>query len=98
MSTGQCMFTSLYVQVERDCHFAGYTRVSGSSRPGRKSPLSSRMLALVTAAALAVVPGAAPAGAAHRAAPRSTIVLPNGFQPEGIAIGKAPYAYFGSRA
>jgi len=28
----------------------------------------------------------------------STIALPNGFQPEGIAIGKLPYAYFGSRA
>ncbi|GAA1891683.1 SMP-30/gluconolactonase/LRE family protein [Asanoa iriomotensis] len=27
----------------------------------------------------------------------TTINLPNGFQPEGIAIGKAPYAYFGSR-
>ncbi|GIF75151.1 SMP-30/gluconolactonase/LRE family protein [Asanoa siamensis] len=27
----------------------------------------------------------------------STINLPNGFQPEGIAIGKHPYAYFGSR-
>ena len=28
----------------------------------------------------------------------TTIALPNGFQPEGIAIGTLPYAYFGSRA
>jgi sugar lactone lactonase YvrE len=28
----------------------------------------------------------------------TTIALPDGFQPEGIAIGKLPYAYFGSRA
>ncbi|MFI9843849.1 superoxide dismutase [Nonomuraea sp. NPDC051941] len=27
-----------------------------------------------------------------------TFALPNGFQPEGIAIGPGPYAYFGSRA
>jgi sugar lactone lactonase YvrE len=58
--------------------------------------LSRRTLALVTTAALAVVLGAAPAEAAHRASP-TTIQLPDGFQPEGIAIGKAPYAYFGSR-
>ncbi len=58
--------------------------------------MSRRTLALVTTAALAVVLGAAPAEAAHRASP-TTIQLPDGFQPEGIAIGKAPYAYFGSR-
>jgi len=28
----------------------------------------------------------------------ATIALPAGFQPEGIAIGAAPFAYFGSRA
>src|SRR4051812_10372759 len=27
-----------------------------------------------------------------------TLELPDGFQPEGIAIGQAPYAYFGSLA
>ena len=59
--------------------------------------MSRRTLALVTAAALAVVLGAAPAEAAHRGALQPTIQLPDGFQPEGIAIGKAPYAYFGSR-
>ncbi|MFI7547952.1 superoxide dismutase [Actinoplanes sp. NPDC049599] len=59
--------------------------------------MSRRTLALVTTAALAVVLGAAPAEAAHRGPVQSTIQLPNGFQPEGIAISKAPYAYFGSR-
>ncbi|MGK8512010.1 hypothetical protein ACRS5S_29650 [Nocardia asiatica] len=28
----------------------------------------------------------------------ATFDLPAGFQPEGIAIGSAPFAYFGSRA
>src|SRR5690349_15277352 len=28
----------------------------------------------------------------------TTINLPNGFQPEGIAIGVLPFAFFGSRA
>jgi sugar lactone lactonase YvrE len=59
--------------------------------------VSRRTLALVTAAALAVVAGAAPAEAAHRTPAPTTIQLPDGFQPEGIAIGKLPYAYFGSR-
>ncbi|MEU2038251.1 SMP-30/gluconolactonase/LRE family protein [Nocardia niwae] len=36
--------------------------------------------------------------AAHRPARTATIDLPAGFQPEGIAIGTRPVAYFGSRA
>ncbi|MEV4756367.1 superoxide dismutase [Micromonospora sp. NPDC049559] len=37
--------------------------------------------------------------AKHGTAPLPwTFALPDGFQPEGIAIGSAPYAYFGSRA
>ena len=59
--------------------------------------MSRRTLALVTTAALAVVIGAAPAEAAHRSPLPAVIQLPDGFQPEGIAIGKSPYAYFGSR-
>lgn len=43
--------------------------------------------------ALMVAVTAAPAAAARPA----TIALPAGFQPEGIAIGGKPYAYFGSR-
>ncbi|WP_433828989.1 SMP-30/gluconolactonase/LRE family protein [Actinoplanes sp. CA-015351] len=51
--------------------------------------------------ALAVTVTAVPAEAAQSRALTgplpSTITLPSGFQPEGIAIGKKPYAYFGSR-
>ncbi len=39
----------------------------------------------------------APSAAAAPAFP-TTFPLPNGFQPEGIAIGPGPVAYFGSRA
>jgi hypothetical protein len=59
--------------------------------------VSRRTLALVTAAALTIGLSAAPAQAAPRAYAPTTIDLPAGFQPEGIAIGKAPFAYFGSR-
>jgi sugar lactone lactonase YvrE len=56
-----------------------------------------RTLAIVALTALAVTVGAAPASAHSAASAPTTIQLPDGFQPEGIAIGKAPYAYFGSR-
>jgi hypothetical protein len=56
--------------------------------------VSRRTLAIVAATMLAVTLGAAPASA-HSLA---SYDLPAGFQPEGIAIGSAPYAYFGSRA
>ncbi len=61
--------------------------------------MSRRSLAVAVLAALAVTASAAPAQAAPSARPhlRTTIDLPAGFQPEGIAIGRAPYAYFGSR-
>ena len=39
---------------------------------------------------------AAPAAPAGHLLP-TTLALPDGFQPEGIAIGALPYAYFGSR-
>jgi len=40
------------------------------------------------------------AGATHPDAPNApdTLSLPDGFQPEGIAIGRLPYAYLGSRS
>ena len=57
-----------------------------------------RTLAIVALSALAVT-AAAPTASAHPAAKAPvTIDLPAGFQPEGIAIGSAPFAYFGSRA
>jgi sugar lactone lactonase YvrE len=58
------------------------------------------------AVTLAIPPGSAAASAAPSAAVAgttagqlfpTTIALPNGFQPEGIAIGALPYAFFGSR-
>ncbi len=55
-----------------------------------------RTLTLVVAMLVAVTAGAAPA-AAHPATRPTTLALPAGFQPEGIAIGRLPYAYFGSR-
>ena len=58
---------------------------------------------LILAAALLSTGGPATASGAAAAAGRTplgprTIDLPAGFQPEGIAIGPQPYAFFGSRA
>ncbi|MFG2331935.1 superoxide dismutase [Streptomyces sp. NPDC048604] len=59
---------------------------------------------LGAAAALGAAALTAPltAGAAHAAAPGgrwpTRFALPRGFQPEGVAIGHSPYAYFGSLA
>lgn len=52
-------------------------------------------LAGATAAGAAAVFGA-PASAAGRATFPDTINLPDGWRPEGIAIGHRPFAYFGS--
>ncbi|MEV4637492.1 superoxide dismutase [Actinoplanes sp. NPDC049548] len=62
--------------------------------------MSRRTLAIVALTALAVTTAApsAPAAAHPVAGLRPHVIhLPDGFQPEGIAIGKLPYAYFGSR-
>jgi sugar lactone lactonase YvrE len=63
------------------------------------TPMSRRTVALLASAALAatLVAPPAPAAAAHRPVAPTTFDLPAGFQPEGIAIGKLPYAFFGSR-
>jgi sugar lactone lactonase YvrE len=55
---------------------------------------------MLVAVALAVPAIPSEAGAARRDDPGlvTTIQLPDGFQPEGIAIGGQPVAYFGSRA
>ena len=62
--------------------------------------MSRRTVALVASAALAVTLVAPPASAAgaHRPVAPTSFDLPAGFQPEGIAIGRLPYAFFGSRA
>ena len=59
-----------------------------------------RLLASVSAAALgvALLGGAPPATSRDAAAPfPESFALPDGFQPEGIAIGPGPRAWFGSR-
>ena len=66
----------------------------------------SRTTVLFVAVALAgTLAAAAPVSAAPASAPTrtstvfpTTFALPDGFQPEGIAIGALPYAFFGSRA
>jgi sugar lactone lactonase YvrE len=68
--------------------------------------LRAVVTAVTTALALATFAPATPASAYQSPVKlqRSTgrfpgvIALPNGFQPEGIAIGSAPFAYLGSRA
>ncbi|MGK5684838.1 SMP-30/gluconolactonase/LRE family protein [Actinoplanes sp. URMC 104] len=59
--------------------------------------MSRRTLAVVISTVLAVLVGAAPAAAHSATKWPTTLALPDGFQPEGIAIGTRPYAYFGSR-
>ncbi|MEU5952244.1 superoxide dismutase [Streptomyces sp. NPDC047525] len=69
----------------------------------RSQPQPSRRTVLggATVAALAVATGAGTAGAATAAQGSgwpTEFPLPDGFLPEGIAIGTKPYAYMGSRA
>lgn len=64
-------------------------------------PLARRgFLGAAVALGAAALTGPLAAGAAHAAAPGGPwptgFPLPDGFQPEGIAIGHSPYAYFGS--
>lgn len=61
------------------------------------SRLLVRFLAVLTISLGLVVPSAAGATAHDRKLP-DRIALPNGFQPEGIDIGRRGQAYFGSRA
>lgn len=56
-----------------------------------------RTLAIVALAALLTTTAAAPAAAGASTTWPTVLPLPAGFQPEGIAIGDEPYAYFGSR-
>ncbi|MET7421965.1 superoxide dismutase [Dactylosporangium sp. NPDC005555] len=56
-----------------------------------------RVTAVLTVA-LATVLVSAPASASTTTSLPATLNLPDGFQPEGIATGPGPFAYFGSRA
>ncbi|MFB9625492.1 superoxide dismutase [Nonomuraea helvata] len=57
--------------------------------------MRSAILKTALSAFAAVLLVSAPAQAGAKP---DTFALPNGFQPEGIATGPGPYAYFGSRA
>jgi hypothetical protein len=59
--------------------------------------VSRRTLAIVISAVLGSTLAASPAVAYSPDRGPSILALPNGFQPEGVAIGERPYAYFGSR-
>lgn len=65
-------------------------------RPSRRTVLGGAALAALTAATATGTAAAAPA--ARGAAWPTEFPLPDGFLPEGIAIGTQPYAYMGSRA
>ncbi|NEA98230.1 superoxide dismutase [Streptomyces sp. SID13726] len=67
----------------------------------RHHPQPTRRAVLGGAAALAtltVTAGAGTASAARNATWPTEFQLPDGWLPEGIAIGRTPYAYMGSRA
>jgi sugar lactone lactonase YvrE len=53
---------------------------------------------LAAAAPVSAVPVAATTSTGSSTFFPTTFALPDGFQPEGIAIGALPYAFFGSRA
>jgi sugar lactone lactonase YvrE len=74
---------------------------SRTARPHRARVSLHRALRALTALlAVALIPTTPAVAAATRhrgdAAPPTTIPLPDGFGPEGIAIGAQPLAYFGS--
>jgi sugar lactone lactonase YvrE len=63
-------------------------------------PRSRAAVAVAAAAGLvaALLAPAGPAAATHERGLFPTVIdLPDGFQPEGIAIGRLPFAFFGSR-
>ncbi|MGY0060232.1 SMP-30/gluconolactonase/LRE family protein [Streptomyces sp. LZ34] len=67
------------------------------SQPSRRTVLGGAAVAALAAATSGV--GAAHAASAPaRAAWPTEFPLPDGFLPEGITIGRRPYAYMGSRA
>ncbi|MGP3920088.1 SMP-30/gluconolactonase/LRE family protein [Nonomuraea sp. 10N515B] len=57
--------------------------------------MRSAILKTAASALIVLLLGTVPAQATSKP---DQFALPNGFQPEGIAIGGGPYAYFGSRA
>ena len=64
----------------------------------RPQPSRRAVLGGAAAAALAVATGAGTANAASATPWPTEFPLPDGFSPEGITIGRKPYAYMGSLA
>ena len=60
--------------------------------------LTATLLAAAVAGPAMAAPAAVPGANADREAGPSRIDLPDGFRPEGIAIGRRPFAYTGSLA
>ncbi|MGW1214036.1 SMP-30/gluconolactonase/LRE family protein [Streptomyces sp. NPDC002499] len=66
--------------------------------PNHPHPSRRALLGGAALATLAVAAGTGTATAGTRAAWPTEFPLPDGWLPEGIAIGRKPYAYMGSRA
>ncbi|MGI5459366.1 SMP-30/gluconolactonase/LRE family protein [Streptomyces sp. CA-249302] len=66
--------------------------------PTHPHPTRRALLGGAALAALAVTAGAGAANASPNAAWPTEFPLPDGWLPEGITIGRRPYAYMGSRA
>src|SRR4051794_8642968 len=92
------MRTSLCMQAELIRSGRGMHWDDNLKSPAWKgTSVSRRTLAIVISTLLAVTVGATPAAAHSPTRGPAVLALPDGFPPEGIAIGKLPYAYFGSR-
>ncbi|MEU5643036.1 SMP-30/gluconolactonase/LRE family protein [Streptomyces milbemycinicus] len=68
------------------------------SQPSRRTVLGGAAVAALAAATSGVSVAHAASAAPARAAWPAEFPLPDGFLPEGITIGRRPYAYMGSRA
>ncbi|MEU5031124.1 SMP-30/gluconolactonase/LRE family protein [Streptomyces milbemycinicus] len=68
------------------------------SQPSRRTVLGGAAVAALAAATSGVSAAHAASAAPARAAWPAEFPLPDGFLPEGITIGRRPYAYMGSRA
>jgi sugar lactone lactonase YvrE len=92
------MYAHIAICARRtDRRHARYSIDDSKIRLEGSNSVSRRSLAIVISTALVVTLSAAPASAQSSRRTPSTLSLPQGFQPEGIAIGDAPYAYLGSR-
>jgi streptogramin lyase len=76
----------------------GGTRKGDAVRHRHRAVVALAATIATTAALLGPVAPASAGSASARQLFPTVISLPDGFQPEGIAIGALPFAFFGSRA